>query len=119
MTQYLLSVHSTETSDAAATTMTAEDIAVLYGQVDVFNEELKASGSWVFAGGLHPADTATVVSSVSGRVTITDGPFAESKEHLGGFWIIRVDGLDSAMRWAARASTLPIEVRELADSGGA
>jgi len=118
MTQYLLSVHSTEAGDAAAATMTEEDIAALYAQVDVFNEELRASRAWVFAGGLHPAETATVVSSVAGQVTTTDGPFVESKEHLGGFWVIEAANLDVALGLAARASAAcegPVEVRPFQD----
>jgi hypothetical protein len=118
MTQYLFSVHSTDASEAAAAAMTDEDVAALYAQVDAFNQELKASGAWVFAGGLHPADTATVVSSVAGEVTTTDGPFIESKEHLGGFWVIEAADLDVALALAARASAAcmgPVEVRPFQD----
>jgi hypothetical protein len=118
MTQYLLSVHSTEAGDAAAASMTEEAVNALYAQVEVFNEELRTSGAWVFAGGLHPADTATVVSSVAGQVTMTDGPFVEAKEHLGGFWVIEAADLDVALALAARASAAcagPVEVRPFQD----
>ena len=76
----------------------------MYKDVDVFNEELKAKGAWVFAGGLHPADTATVVRVKDGEVLTTDGPFAETKEQLGGFWIIEAPDLDAALAWAAKGA---------------
>jgi hypothetical protein len=72
----------------------------------------------VFAGGLHPASTATVVRLQDGKVLTTDGPFAESKEHIGGFSIIKAPDLDAALEWGrklARATTLPIEVRPFQD----
>ena len=118
MTQYLLSVHSTEADRTAQADLSADEMGALYAQVDAFNQELKASGAWVFAGGLHPADTATVVSSVGGRVTTTDGPFVESKEHLGGFWVIQAPDLDVALELAGRASAAcqgPVEVRPFQD----
>jgi hypothetical protein len=72
----------------------------------------------VFAGGLHPPSTATVVRVKDGDVLTTDGPFAEGKEHIGGFVVIKADDLDAALGWAgrmARATTLPIEVRPFRD----
>ena len=78
------------------------------------NEDLRAAGKWVFGGGLHAPDTATVLRLRGDRVAATDGPFAEGKEHLGGITIIEADDLDEALDWAARiarATTLPIEVR--------
>ncbi|MFO0983723.1 MAG: YciI family protein [Planctomycetota bacterium] len=77
-------------------------------------QELKADGSWVFNGGLHAASTATVVRWKDGEVLMTDGPFAEGKEHVGGVVILRARDLDVALEWArrfSRAITLPIEVR--------
>ena len=83
--------------------------------VTAFREELKASGAWVFSGGLHPPSAATVVrASAEGEVLMTDGPFAEGKEHIGGICIIQAEDLDAALAWArkaAKATTLPIEVR--------
>ena len=82
--------------------------------VDLWTEELKTAGAWVFGGGLHPPSTATVVRSQDGKMLMTDGPFAEGKEHIGGFTIIKAKDLDSALEWGqkfARATTLPIEVR--------
>jgi hypothetical protein len=81
-----------------------------------WEDELKAAGAWVFTAGLHPASTATVVRPRGEETLITDGPFAEGKEHIGGFTIIKAPDLDSALEWSrklALATTLPIEVRPL------
>ncbi len=110
MTQYLLSVYMVEGAAAPS----EEDMAQAMKDVDVLNAEIQAAGVWVFAGGLHPADTATVVKAVNGDVLTTDGPFAETKEQLGGFWIIEAPDLDAALAWAARATVAcqsPVEVR--------
>ncbi|MEO7370456.1 MAG: YciI family protein [Ilumatobacteraceae bacterium] len=110
MTQYLLSVHMVEGAEAP----TADDTQRMYKQVDTFNQKLQGQGSWVFAGGLHPADTATVVRVQNGEVLTSDGPFAESKEQLGGFWIIDVADLDAALALAAEGAAAcegPVEVR--------
>jgi hypothetical protein len=84
--------------------------------VDALNRELEAAGAWVFNAGLHPPSTSTVVRVRDGEVLMTDGPFIEGKEHIGGFVIIRAPDLDAALAWArkaAAATTLPIEVRPL------
>jgi hypothetical protein len=110
MTQYLLSVYMVE----GEPTPTEEETQQAYKDVDAFNAELQAKGVWVFAGGLHPADTATVVKVDDGEVLTTDGPFAETKEQIGGFWIITADDLDAALAWAAKGSEAckaPVEVR--------
>jgi hypothetical protein len=82
--------------------------------VDALVQETKDAGAWVFNGGLHPPSTATLVRLEGAEVLITDGPFAEGKEHVGGCLIVKAPDLDSALEWArkaARATTLPIEVR--------
>jgi hypothetical protein len=110
MTQYLLAVHSVE----GAETRSSEDMQQAYKAVDIFNAEVQEKGAWVFGGGLHPADTATVVRVKDGEVLTTDGPFAETKEQLGGFWVIEADDLDAALAWAAKGSVAcgePVEVR--------
>jgi hypothetical protein len=110
MGQYMLSVHSRE-GDPTPDHDTQQR---MFQQVAEFNQDLQAKGAWVFAGGLHPFDTATVVAAMGDDVLLTDGPFAESKEHLGGFWVITADDLDSALDWARRASVAclqPVEVR--------
>ena len=82
--------------------------------IDVVLREMKTAGSWVFNGGLHPASTATVLRLQAGELLMTDGPYAEGKEHIGGICIINAPDLDVALEWGrklARAITLPIEVR--------
>ena len=114
MTQYLLSVH---VSDSVYETP-SEQVEQTYADVDRFNTELQSSGSWVFAGGLHPPSTATVVTATGADVTVTDGPYAETKEHIGGFWIIESADLDAALEWAKKASAAcgaPVEVRPFQD----
>ena len=115
MTQYLLAVHMVDGQEMPA----PEVIEKMYADVDAFNNEIQQSGHWVFAGGLLPADTATVVrADANGDVITTDGPFAEAKEHLGGFWVINAKDLDEALAIAARASTAcqgPVEVRPFQD----
>jgi hypothetical protein len=81
-------------------------------------EEIKAEGGWVFSSGLHPASASTVVRHSDGETLLTDGPFTEANEHIGGFTIVEAPDLDIALAWAAKmakASTLPIEVRPIAD----
>src|SRR5690348_3398286 len=90
-------------------------------ELDAINRDLKTAGSWVFSGGLFPPSTATVVRSRNDEILVTDGPFAEGKEYLGGVTIIDAPHLDAALSWAARiarATTLPIEVRPFFDGGG-
>jgi hypothetical protein len=110
MTQYLLAVHMVD----GQPTPEPEQIQQMYRQVDAFNETLQREGLWVFAGGLHPANIATVVRSTGGDVVTTDGPFSEAKEQLGGFWVIDAPNLDVALDWAAKGSAAcgaPVEVR--------
>ena len=114
MKQYLLAVHMVE----GAPTPADEDVQRAYKAVDDFNRGLQESGAWVFAGGLLPPDTATVVRAQGGKVVTTDGPFAETKEQLGGFWVIKAPDLDVALEIAARGSEAcgnPVEVRPFQD----
>ncbi|HEY5428197.1 MAG TPA: YciI family protein [Solirubrobacteraceae bacterium] len=86
--------------------------------VDALNEEMRAAGAWVFSAGLHEPSTATVLRPSGTEVLMTDGPFAEGKEHVGGLTIVRADDLDSALEWGRRlavATTLMIEVRPFQD----
>ena len=83
-------------------------------ELDSINREIKGAGSWVFSGGLHQPSTATVVRFKDDEVLMTDGPFVEGKEYLGGVTIVDVSDLDAALGWASRiakATRLPIEVR--------
>jgi hypothetical protein len=116
MTRYLLSVHTVE--GEARDPMTDEEMQQSYTQVLLIEEEMKAAGAWVFSGRLHDPDTASVVRQSDGDVLTTDGPFAESKEHLGGFYIIEAEDLDAALAWASKVAEViktPIEVRPFAD----
>ncbi|HEV7527246.1 MAG TPA: YciI family protein [Acidimicrobiia bacterium] len=98
-----------------------DDPAVMqkaFEQVDAFNAELTAAGAWVFGGGLAEPSTATVVRTGDSEPVITDGPFAETKEQLGGFWIITAADLDAALDWAKKASAAcmgPVEIRPFQD----
>ena len=95
-----------------------EFLAKVMRDVRAFDKEVKAAGAWVFNGALHPPSTATVVRVKGGEALMTDGPFAEGKEHIGGFMIIKAQDLDAALRWAkkmAQAIPLPIEVRPFRD----
>ncbi len=110
MKQYLLSVHMVEGQDPPAPEVAEQ----AYEKVNALNQQLQDKGAWVFAGGLHPPTTATVVQIQDGDLLTTDGPFAETKEQLGGFWIITADDLDGALAWAAQATEAcggPVEVR--------
>lgn len=111
MTQYLLSVH---VGDEVYSAEPSKDTERMYAQVDAFNVELFRSGAFIFADGLEPSSTATVVKFENGKTATTDGPYMETKEHIGGFWIIRVNDMDAALAWAAKASAAcegPVEVR--------
>jgi hypothetical protein len=114
MQQYLLSVHSVEGTPPPPD----EAIQRAFRDVAALNTELQDAGVWVFAGGLHPPTTATVVQVKEDEILITDGPFAETKEHVGGFWVIQVPDLDTALAWAAKATRAcanPVEVRPFQD----
>ena len=114
MTQYMMSVHHSPDTPRPS----PDQMQQAFQQVADFNAELHEAGAWVFGGGLHPADTATVVKVQNGEVTTTDGPFAETKEQLGGFWIIEAADLDAALAWAAKATVAcqgPVEVRPFQD----
>jgi hypothetical protein len=118
MKQYLLAVHMVEGEPARS----EAEMQRSYQAVDAFNRELMGSGNWVFAGGLLPPDTATVVRAQGGKVVMTDGPFAESKEQIGGFWVVKAADLDAALEIAGRGSAAcggAVEVRPFQDEPGA
>jgi hypothetical protein len=113
MAQYMLGVHHAGTDDPSFA-MSPEEMQATFEAVDKFNQKVTEAGIWVFGGGLEMPDTATVVRSVDGDVTITDGPFIETKEFLGGFWVLEVADLDAAIELAKEASAAcrgPVEVR--------
>jgi hypothetical protein len=100
MTQYLLSVHMT----AGEPMPSDEEVQQMFADVDRFNDKVREAGIWVFAGGLTAIESATTVDGTGGEPVVTDGPFAESKEYLGGFWIIESPDLDEALKWATEGS---------------
>ena len=117
MKQYLLSVHMVEGEPMPS----PEEIQQSFQDVDAFNAEVQAAGRWVFAGGLEPADVATVVRSSGGEVLTSDGPFAEAKEHLAGFYLVECESIDRAVEIAARipeAADAMLEVRPILTYSG-
>jgi len=108
--QYMLSVHHT----GGYPEISPEEMQAQFAAVDAFNQEVRAAGAWVFAGGLMPRETATLVDGRGAETVLVDGPYAETKEVLGGFWVISADNLDEALNWASKASKAcagPVEVR--------
>lgn len=101
MTQYMMTVHGSEEENAA---VPEDQWPELFAAVDKFNQQLQADGVWVFGGGLEAADTATVVDSSGDAPVFSDGPYLETKEHIGGFWIIEAPDLDAALKYAAAGS---------------
>ena len=109
MKQYLLSIQQPD-----GPTPPPEMLQKVMRDVGAYIEETKSAGAWVFNGGLCPPSTATVLRLKGGEVLMTDGPYAEGKEHIGGFVIVKAADLDAALEWGrklARIITLPIEVR--------
>ncbi len=109
MTQYLLSVWHV----GDYPTPPPDQLEKMMADVGAFNAELQQAGMYVFAGGLQPRSSATVLRVAEGGVTMTDGPFAESKEQMGGFWIIEAPDLDVALEWATKGATACQEVVEV------
>jgi hypothetical protein len=116
MSRYMLSVHSV--AGQVREPMPAEEMQHSWQQINMLEAEMKSSGAWVFSGRLHEPDTATVVRVANGEVLTTDGPYAEAREHLGGFYIVNAVDLDAALALAAKVTRVigaPIEVRPFAD----
>src|SRR3954451_23097112 len=100
MTQYLLSVHG----GAEAYARSPEEMQPMFDAVDAYNQTARDAGIWVFAGGLQSPDTATTVDNTGDAPIVTDGPYLETKEWIGGFWIFELPDLDAALQWAREAS---------------
>jgi hypothetical protein len=116
MPQYLLSAHSVD--GEAREPMTDEQMRETYTRVRALEDDMKSAGAWVFGGRLRQPNSATVVRVSGGETLTTDGPFAETKEHLGGFYIIEADDLDGALSWASKTAACvdtAIEVRPFWD----
>jgi hypothetical protein len=115
MKQYMLSVPMID----GAPPRPHDEMQQAFERTAVLNEEMQAEGAWVFGGGLFPASTATVVEAEGDGFLVTDGPFTESKEHIGGFWVIEAEDLDEALAWAKRATLAcgeRVEVRPFQDN---
>lgn len=111
MPQYMLSLHMVEGEERQPMTQDAMDLQMK--RIGELEADMRASNAWLFSARMHDPDTATVVRKVDGRRVTSDGPFAESKEHLGGFYVIEATDLDEALTWAERtvdATGRPIEV---------
>ena len=104
MTQYLMSVFGPAERTEYGNYPSKEALEQAFADTDAFNQRLQAEGHWVFADGLAPATTASVVDGQGAEPVITDGPYLESKEYLGGLWIIEAPDLDVALRLAAEGS---------------
>ncbi|MGJ6962342.1 YciI family protein [Streptosporangium sp. G11] len=117
MKQYLLSVYQPDGGSPGP-----EVLEPIAWNLETLEQEMKTAGVWVFSGGLHSPDTATVVRVKDGDTLMTDGPYAEGKEHLGGFTVIRAPDLDAALEWGRRLALaiglLPIEVRPFQGEAG-
>ncbi|MGV9724891.1 YciI family protein [Nocardia beijingensis] len=112
MKHYLLSIYQ---PDEGA----PDDLDAIMRDLTALNDEMRAAGTWVFAAGLHAPSTATVLRAEGDDLLITDGPYVEGKEHIGGFTVIRAADLDEALEWGRRLAavvTLPIEVRPIQDA---
>ncbi len=116
MKQYLLSIYQPDGDPPSP-----EVLEPIMRDINAVKQEMKAAGVWVFNGGLHPPSTATVVRLNDGEVLTTDGPYAEGKEHLGGFTVVKAPDLDAALEWGRKLARairlLPIEVRPFEDEG--
>jgi hypothetical protein len=112
MKQYLLSIYQPDGDPPPP-----EVLEPIMRNLAAVNAEMRAAGAWVFTGGLHPPSTATVLRAKDDEVLMTDGPYVEGKEHLGGFTVIQAPDLDAALEWGRKVATaigrLPVEVRPL------
>jgi hypothetical protein len=110
MTRYALIVHQPDGPPPADL-----DLAEISSNVRALQQEMQDAGVWVFAGSLHDPSTATVVQVRDGEVLVTDGPYTEGHEHIGGLTVIEVEDLDAALEWGRKSAQviagLPIEVR--------
>lgn len=110
MAQFMLSIHHEEGEQLPP----PEEMQPVFEAVERFNDTVRDAGAWVFAGGLEGIESATTVDATHGDPVVTDGPFAQGKEYLGGFWVIEAADLDEALRWAAGGSAAcgaAVEVR--------
>ncbi|MDH4119520.1 MAG: YciI family protein [Acidimicrobiia bacterium] len=120
MSQYLLSLHAVKGESRGP--QSHEEMESFMERIEALETDMRASGAFLFTGGLHGPDAATVVRRSEGELLLTDGPFSESKEHLAGFYVIEAADLDAAIEWAGKVVDCigaPIEVRPFFDSRSA
>lgn len=110
MSRFLVAIHHPHDYDGS------RESAAMHRDIDALNDEMVAAGIRVFVGGLHPpAEARAIRRSAGGDLVVTDGPYVEAKEHIGGFWVLEVADLDAALDWgrkAAIACRAPVEVRQ-------
>ena len=115
MPQYLVAIHHPDGYDGS---LEGEE---MMRDIDVLNEEMQATGARLFAGGLRPvSDARSLRKQPDGKVVVTDGPYLETKEHVGGFWILEAANLEEALTWGRKAVVAcraPVEVRPFFDMG--
>jgi hypothetical protein len=119
MSQYLLSTYAVE-GEVPGAPRTSEEMQTFMERVVALEDEMEATGTFVFGGALHDPDASTVVRMGDGDLTMTDGPFVEAKEHIAGFYVINADDLDAALAWAGKVATAinhPIEIRPFRATG--
>ena len=110
MSQYLIAVYD----QPETRTRPAAEMTEIIDAVNLVNRKAMEDGIFVFAGGLHDRSATTTVDPRSGKPEIIDGPYLETKEYIGGFWVIDVPDLDAALDWAGAAAVAcrqPLEVR--------
>jgi hypothetical protein len=120
MPQFLLTLHTATSEESPE--MSRDEMKRSWTEIQAVNEALKSSGAWVYGGRLDEPSEAKVVRPRNSRIRVTDGPFIEAKEQIGGFYIIAAEDLDAAIDWASRTSDAvrrPIEVRRFAQGEGA
>ena len=118
MGQYLLALHSGG-EPSHGPSMTPEEMQGFMARIEALEADMRDAGVFVFTGGLHGADAATVVRSHDGEISMTDGPYVESKEHIAGFYVVEAEDLDTAVVWAGKVVDTvgaPIEVRPFFDT---
>ena len=119
MGQYLLSTYEVE-GEVPGAPSTPEETETFMKRVVALEDEMEATGTFVFGGALHGPDASTVLRAIEGDVVMTDGPFVEAKEHIAGFYIINAEDLDAALAWGRKvveAINHPIEVRPFRATG--
>lgn len=113
--KYLVAIHHPDDYDPST------ESEAMMRDIDELNDEMEAAGARFFAGGLHSARQAKSLRAESGKVVVTDGPYLETKEHIGGFWILQAASMEEALEWGRKAviaCRAPVEVRQFHEGSG-